>query len=194
PAVRLLDPGELAEMPERLAAHRLVHGRGDLSALDELHALGARVPRRRRVDHAAAADGRSGTQHHAVAARRDDGLREPQLCEAISDADDPGEHAGRAVVYLDAVGDLGQLFELDVEPVARWVRGRCDERIAAPQLASFDTRQSDGDSLTGFRALGRAAVHLHAPHAYRPPSGLGTQLVAFAERARPERSGGDGAD
>ncbi len=64
-------------MRERLRPDRLVHRRGDLASLDELHALEARVARGRRVEHASAADGRLGAKNDAVAACRDDRLRQP---------------------------------------------------------------------------------------------------------------------
>ena len=83
---------------------------------------------------------------------------------------------------------------VDVESVARRKRARRDERVAAPQLAAVDPRQRDGDTLPRLGALDGLVVHLHAAHAHRARTGLGVQLVALAERARPQRSRRDGAD
>ena len=181
-------------MRERRRPNRLVHGRGDLAALDPLHPLRARVPRRRRVDHAAAADRRAGAQDDAVASRGDDGLREAELRPALAHAHDAAEHLRGAVVDVDAGRDLGELLEHDVEAVADGVRARRHERVAAAQLAALDAGQGDRDALARLGALDRPVVHLDAAHANAAAARLRAQLVPFADRPGPERAGGDGAD
>ena len=50
------------------------------------------------------------------------------------------------------------------------------------------------DPLSRLRALDRLVVHLDAAHAHVAAGRLHAQLVALADRARPERAGDDGAD
>ena len=90
--------------------------------------------------------------------------------------------------------NLRQRLERDVEPEAGPDRARRDEDVAAPQLLPLDAGERDGDTLPRLGALHRAVVHLHAPHAHRAAVRLDAQLVALADRSRPERSRHDGAD
>ena len=68
---------------------------------------------------------------------------------------------------------------------------RLDQRIAAREIVSPQSRQVDRDALTGFRAIDRGVVHLHAPNPDDPPRRLETQHVARGDRPRPERAGRD---
>ncbi len=84
--------------------------------------------------------------------------------------------------------------ERDVEPVARRERARRDERVAAAELGALDARERDRDPLPRLRPLDRAVVHLDAADAHVASRRLDAQLVALAERARPERARRDRAD
>ena len=81
-----------------------------------------------------------------------------------------------------------------VEPVADRIRAVGDERVAAPQLAPLHARQRESDALAGLRPLDRAVVHLDTAHAHVEAGRLGAELVALADRPRPEGAGDDGAD
>ena len=147
-----------------------------------------------RIEHRSAADGRSRAEDDAVAARGDDGSREPQLREAVADARDAREYIRRPVMHVDTGWNLRERLEDDVEPVARPVRARRDERVTAPHVGAFHARKRKGDPLAGLRALDRAVVHLHAANADVPPARFDAQLVAFADRAGPQRSRHDRSD
>ena len=172
-----------------------MHGRRDRAALDELHPLGARVARRRRIDDAPAADRRVGAQHDVVAARRDDRLREPELRPALADAHDAREHGAGAVVDdARAAGSPRAArarrragSSTDTRP-ARRARRRAGARVRSMPGSATATRCPASARSTAL------VVHLHAAHAHRPRARLGAQLVALADRARPERPRGDGAD
>ena len=112
---------------------------------------------------------------------------------------DPDELRGdlrRPVVHLDpgVVRDRLQLLELDVEPVADRVRARLDQCVAAAKRLSLDAGERQRDALPRLGALDGQVVHLHAAHADVEAGRLGSQLVALADRARPERARDDGAD
>ena len=90
--------------------------------------------------------------------------------------------------------DLSQRLHSHVEAEARPERSRCDEDVAAPQLPSLDAGEGGGDALPGLGALDPPVVHLHAPHAHGAAAGLETELVALADRPRPQRPGRDRPD
>src|SRR5439155_15425120 len=69
-----------------------------------------------------------------------------------------------------------------------------DERVAAGELVALDSRQCDRDALAGLGALDWAVVDLHAPYAHVEARRLDAQLVALADRPRPERARDDRAD
>jgi len=98
------------------------------------------------------------------------------------------------VVDVRAGGNLRERLERHVQPVARAVRARRDEHVAAAERAAVDAGQCERDALACLCALDRAVVHLHASHAHREGCGLGAELVALADRAGPERAGDDRAD
>ena len=167
--------------------------RAEVAALQPLEALRVEAPRRPRVEHRPAADGRRRAQHDPVAAGGHDRLREPQLREAAA-TDDARPHVGRPEVRLHVRGNLRELLERDVEPVRDRERARLDERVAARELRPLDPRQRDRDPLPGLCALDRPVVHLHASYAHVEAARLDPQRVALADRARPERPGHDRAD
>ena len=152
------------------------------------------MPRRIRVEDDPAADGRAGAQHDAVAARGDDGPRQAQLGEAVAGAGDAGCRLRGAVVEHDPRRDLSQRLQHHVEAEARPQRSRGDEDVAAPQLLPLDAGEGGGDALPGLGALDPTVVHLHAPHAHGAAAGLEPELVALADRPRPQRPGRDGPD
>src|SRR5205807_7584301 len=115
PAAGLLDPGEIAQVREGLRPDRLVHRRSNLAALDQLHALEARVAGRRRVEHAPAADRGCGAKNDTVATCRDNGFRQAKLGETVADPNDAGEDARGSVVHVYARWNLRQRFERDVQ-------------------------------------------------------------------------------
>ena len=96
------------------------------------------MPRRRRIEHDPAADGRSRTKHDAVSPGRDDGTRQAQLGEAVAGARDARWGLRRAVVEHDPRRKLAQRLERDVEPEARLGGARRDEDVAAAQLLPLD--------------------------------------------------------
>ena len=120
-------------------------GRGHVSPLEQLDAFEAGVARGSGVDDAPAADGRARAEHEAVSAGGDGGRGEAQLRVALADPPDRGRDLRRAVVdvHAGAVGDRLELLERDVQPEARRVGARLDERVAAPQLRSLDPGQAD---------------------------------------------------
>src|SRR5438105_1237778 len=168
----------------------------DVAALDQVDPAGARVTWRRRVEYAPASERRFAAQDDAVAAGGHGRRGQPQLRVPLSDPANDGWDLGGAVVDMDAgaVLDRRELLERDVEPVARRVGARIDQRLAAVELSAFDARQADGDTLPGFCALDRPVVHLHAANAHREAGRLGAKLVTGADRPRPKRAGRDGAD
>src|SRR6188472_4642204 len=94
----------------------------------------------------------------------------------------------------DTHGELLQRVERHVEPEARRERPGGDEDVAAAQLLPLHAGERDGDALSGFGPLDRPVMHLGAAHAHALPAWLDPQLVALADRPRPERPGRDGAD
>ena len=188
---KLVEP-LLRPPPLAVDAHRGVDE--GLAALERLEAGEVGVPRRARVEDDAAADGRAGAQDDPVATRGDDRPRQAELREPVAGAGDASGGLRRAVVEHDARRDLAQRLERDVEPEARPERSRRDEDVAAPQLLPLDAGERDGDALSRLGALDRPVVHLHAPHAHGAAARLETQLVALADRPRPERPGRDRPD
>ena len=95
---------------------------------------------------------------------------------AFVDAHDPGQVLGGAVVDVEAraVGDLRQLLERDVEPVAQRIGTRLHQHVAAAQVAALDPREGERDPLPGLGAVDRPVVHLDAAHAHVEPRWLGS--------------------
>ena len=182
--------------PERVRAHGRMHRRRSISPFDARHSLVVAVARRSRVDHTSAAERRLRAQDHAIAARRDDRRGQAQLRVALAHPDDARGNVGRSDVNLDAsaVANRLELVEHDVEPVRDRVAVALDERIAAKHLRALDSGQADRDPLSRLRPLDVAVVHLHAPYAHVLAGGLENELVAGADRARPERPGRHRAD
>src|SRR5947208_975360 len=90
PVSRPLDPFRLAveHVAQRVEPHRSVDRRGDVPSLDQLDPLPARMPRRTRVEHAAAAESRLAAQYHVVATPghgrgRQAQLRLTRACPAV---------------------------------------------------------------------------------------------------------------
>ena len=112
------------------------------------------------------------------------------------DANDARWNPGRAVVHRQpgAARDRLELLERDLEPVRAGKRVRGDERVAAVDVAPLDARQVDGHPLPGLRALDGRVVHLHRADAHVAARRLEPQLIALADRPRPERARDDGAD
>ena len=135
-------------------------------------------------------------EHDAVSTSGDDRRAETQLRVAVADADNPAEVLGGSVMDVEsrAVGDLPERLQGDVEPVADRVRAFGDECVAAPEVASLDSGKGQRDALAGLRALDGAVVDLDAADAHVEAGGLGPELVAAADRARPERARDDRAD
>ena len=131
-----------------------------------------------------------------VAPGGDDGRGEAELGVRAVDADDPGQVLAGAVVDVEAgaVGDLGELLERHVEPVAGRVGAPRDQGVPAAELGALDPGERHRDALARLGPLHRPVVHLDAPHADVDPGRLGPQLVALADRAGPERPGRDRAD
>ena len=86
------------------------------TALESLEAGKVGVPRRARVEHDAAADGRAGAKDDPVAARGDDRPRQAELGEAVAGAGDSSGGFRGAVVEHDARRNLAQRLERDVHP------------------------------------------------------------------------------
>src|SRR4029077_10630621 len=97
-------------------------------------------------------------------------------------------------MHVHARRDVRKLLQRDVEAIARPVCPGSDERVASSYLGALDAGERDRDALTRVGAVDRAIVHLHAPDADGPPAWLDAQLVAVADRPRPERARHDGAD
>ena len=143
-----------------------------LAALRPLEPRRVGVPRRRGVEHGAAADGRLAAQHDAVAARGDDRRGEPQLrVRSPARTTRAGTAASRGGRAGARRRDRLELLERDVEPVARREGARRDERVAAPQLAPLDARGARARRAAGLGALDRAVVHLDAADAHLAPPG-----------------------
>ena len=133
-------------------------------------------------------------QYDPIAAGGHDRPGETELREPGADARHPCDDVGGAVVDVHARRQLAAGVEGEVEAVAAREGARRDEGVAAPQLVALDARQRDRDPLARLRTLDRPVVHLDAPNAHRPPARLEPQLVALADRPRPERPRRDGAD
>ena len=71
---------------------------------------------------------------------------------------------------------------------------RLDEDVAALQARALDPGEVHRHALAGFGPVDLAIVHLDASRARAEARGLDPQLVARADRARPERPGDDGPD
>ena len=152
------------------------------------------MARRVRVEDDAAADRRAGAEHDRSPRAATTG-RERRSWAKRSPA-----RATRAAVSAvpwwsmtrGGISPSGSTNHVEAE--ARPERSRGDEDVAAPQLPSLDAREGGGDALPGLGALDPPVVHLHAPHAHGAAAGLETELVALADRPRPQRPGRDRPD
>jgi hypothetical protein len=158
-----------------------------------LEARRVRVSRRHRIEDTAAADSRAGTQDDAVTARGDHRSVEAQLREAAH-AGYACERPGSSVMHECARRDRSQRLQLDVEAIARRVRPRLDEDVAAAKVPAFDARQRERYALTRESDIDFAIVHLHASHSDVPTGRLRAHRVAGGDAAGPERAGRDRAD
>ena len=150
-----------------------------------------RVPRRRGIEHDAAAERRLAAQHDPVAARGDDRALEPQLCLAAVHANDPRRHRRRPVADLNAGAVLDLALESDVEPVAHGEGAASGERVAARDAAPPLRRDRHRHALPGIGALDRFVVHLDAPHTHLEACRQHVETVAGRDAARPQRPGRD---
>ena len=145
--------------------------------------LGRAVARRRRVEHQAAGDRglrSGGAQDHAVAARRGDGLAQPQLGEAGRAGGellglqqrDPRVDAGRADEHLHErarrhARAARSAVQLDVEPVALGQAARACASVAPRGIAARSTpTRLAATRWPASRALDRLVVHLDGAHAH----------------------------
>ena len=176
--------------------HERLHDRLGVVCREQLEASRIRCARRSRVENATAADRRPVAEDEAVVAGRDHRRGETKLGEAVAHPHDPARSFGRAVVDVHArvVADRLELGELDVEPVAHGIGAGLGERVSTVQRAALDSGQRERDPLARLGSVDRLVVHLDAAHPHVDPGRLGPQLVARADRARPQRSRDDGAD
>ena len=176
-----LGRGEQAARLQLRSGDRRAHDRADdrlrVAALEQLQALRVEAPRRRGVEHHAAADGRLGAQDDAVAAGGDDRLAQPQLGVAAL-AHDACGHVARPDVDGERGRERLELLERDVEPPADRVGARLDEHVPALELRARDPRQVDRDALPRLGALDLDVVHLDAAGARAQAGGLDAELVA----------------
>ena len=164
-----------------------VHRRGDLAALDELHALASRAAaapdrarrRRRRSSRRAGRRGRRAQPRPAP---------QPQLRVPLADARRHGRgcspsRGGRGT----RLRDRRQLLERDVEAVARGY---------APGATSASPRRSSRRSTPGSATATRCPASARATARSctctlrtrtSQPGRLGAQLVPLSDRSRPER-------
>ena len=149
----------------------------------------SRPPRRRRVEHDAAADGRLGAQHDPVAACGDHRCDEPQL-RVLAVARDPRRDA-RSCRCARSRPPAGRrvLVELDVEAVRDGVVAGRDEHVAAPSSLRSSVGRLTATRWPGSASLDGGVVHLDAAHAHDAARRLEAQQVAGGDAARPERPG-----
>ena len=127
---------------KRVGEHRRVdRGRG-VAALDLRHALGAPVPRRRRIDDHSPAERGLATKDDPVASGRHDRRREPQLRPPLPARTTRAVTSVGSEMDVDArtVRDRLELLERDVEAVRRRVCARSDERLSPVHVLPLDTR------------------------------------------------------
>ena len=113
-----------------------------------------------------------------------------------ADADDTRRNLCSPVVNLQvgSVGDLLQLVQQDIEPVAHGVGTGSDHHVSSGQVRPLDAREAERDPLSGDGSFHALVVHLHGTDTYIKASWLDHELVAVADRAGPERAGCDRAD
>ena len=178
-----------------------MHGRrdrrGDLAALEQRRAAPVAMPRRGGVEHRSASERRLAAEDDAVAARRDDRLARAAAARSGRRPERLARARARCRVSLDAraVRDRLELVErrrrAGTRPGTR--RGATSTSPRATSRRSTPG-QADRDPLTRLGPLDVAIVHLDAANAHVAPRRLEAQLVAVADRARPERPGDDGAE
>ena len=168
-----------------------------LAASSPLEALEVGVAARSGVDDGAAADRRLAAEDDAVAARCDDGRREPELREALPCPHDASRHGRSAVVDMKTrpVCDRHELLECDVEPVARRERPAREQRIAPPQLVPLHAREARPrpadrarPARPGGRAPGRCARGRRVRRAPRGARRRRRSIPTRGSRSRPSRS------
>src|SRR5205814_4957332 len=123
--------------------------RGDVSSLDQLDPLPARMPRRTRVEHAAAAESRLAAQYHVVATRGHGRCGQAQLRVTLADPADDGRDLGSSVVDVQpgTVLDRSKLFEREVEAVTGRIGARGDQGLAAMEARALDPWEAGRDAL-----------------------------------------------
>ena len=76
-------------------------------------------------------------------------------------------------------------FEDNVEAVADRIGAGRNQRVAATQVPSHDTRQRDGDPLAGLSALHGSVMHLDRANSNVPSRRLQSKCFANLDRPRP---------
>ncbi len=181
---------------ERLGTHRRVHGRAISPRSTAPSARRSRAAAARGSSTTAAADRRAGAQDDAVAARGDDRLARAAAARSGRRRARRAPSTSRgAVVDVDARRDLRERLERDVEPVARrgTRRARRARRRGAARARSTPGSATATRWPASARATGRSCTCTLRTRTLAPAR-LDAQLVAVADRARPERAGDDGAD
>ena len=170
--------------------------RGGIALPEQTVALGVETPGRSGIEHDGSGERRLLPQDESVPARRDDRGSEPELSMVVPHAHDTSRESRRTVMdgQPGAVQHRLQLRERDFEPIgARKGPGR-DERLPATDVRALDPRKVDSDPLPCLGPGDRGVVDLHRADADVTPGRLEPQLVALADRARPERPRDDRAD
>jgi hypothetical protein len=151
---------------------------------------------RRRVEHDSATERRLASQNHAVTAGRDDRGREAKLRPPVFHPRNTRRHFRCAHVGVDAraVSNRLELVERDIQPVGDRIRAGRHEDVASCDVPPLEPGQAHCDPLSGSGPLDVAIVDLNAPRSDASAGRLEAQLVALADRPRPERPGDDRAD
>ena len=167
---------------------------GGIAALEDGQAVGLEPARRGGVEHHAAADGRLGAQHDAVAARRDERLAQPEL-RVRPRAGDARRYGVRAEVDGDGGRDRRRAprracpggSSADSGPARRARRrARRSRRPTAGRLTATRWPASA-------RSTGASCTCTERTRTSRP-SRLDPQQIAGGDRPRPERARRDRPD
>ena len=99
---------------------------------------------------------------------------------ARADADDARSNLGSPVVDLEigSVGDLLQLIQQDIEPVAHGGVPGSDHHVSSGQARLLHPREAERDPLSGDGSFHALVVHLDGTDAYIKASWLDHELVA----------------
>ena len=91
-----------------------------------------------------------------------------------ADADDARSNLRSPVVNLEirSVGDLLQLVQQDIEPVAHRVGPGGDHHVSSGQVRPLDAREAERDPLSGDGSFHALVVHLHGADTYIKASWL----------------------